>query len=104
MRSCHLTQEQALEIAKQTLTLPTYTTALKGELQAFANAVLDQVLGEPVAEVEVRKNRILTDTLMQVTSPISDGRHKLYAPKGRAVGPSERAPGSSTDNGGKNDF
>lgn len=44
-------------------------------------AAIAQVFGEPVAEVEVRRNRILTDTLMQATSPISDGRHKLYAPK-----------------------
>lgn len=49
-------------------------------------AAIDQVLGEPVAEVEVRKNRILTDTLMQATTPIADGRHKLYAPK-RHKGP-----------------
>lgn len=51
MRSYHLAQEQALEIAKQTLTLPTYTNALKSELQAYVNAALDKVLGGPVAEV-----------------------------------------------------
>lgn len=74
----HITPEQTLRIWEDTI------RNLKGDeniYQAFANAVLDEVLGEPVAEVEVRKNRILTETLMQVTTPIADGRHKLYTPK-----------------------
>jgi 5-hydroxyisourate hydrolase-like protein (transthyretin family) len=75
MKGYHLTQEQVRDIGER--------LRIKGELTTtnLVNAVLDQVLGEPVAEVEVRKNRILTDTLMQATTPISDGRHKLYAPK-----------------------
>lgn len=47
----HLTQEQALEIAKQTLNQRTLNFALKSELQAYVNAALDKVLGEPVGEV-----------------------------------------------------
>lgn len=79
----HITQEQASEIAKQTLTLPTYTNALKSELQAFANAVLDQVLGEPfgiwhVGETEDESDFYLYEDAGDVSC---DKCIKLYAPK-----------------------
>ena len=82
MKSYHLTQEQASEIAKQTLTLPTYTNALKGELQAFANAVLDQVLGEPVGEFIEASDEESFGTvawLLCNSEPLKTG-DKLYAP------------------------
>lgn len=90
MQNYHLTPEQAFEMACDLdlagLDITVWENGYvefetKKALQSFANAVLDRVLGGPVAEVEVRKNRILTDTLMQATTPISDGRRKLYAPK-----------------------
>lgn len=53
MKSYHLTQEQALEIAKlkgveQMFSDDVYL-ATASEITALVNAVLDQVLGEPVA-------------------------------------------------------
>jgi len=86
----HITPEEALEIAKKLQSQGFMITVSEEdfvdfhdaeELAAFANAALDEVLGEPVGEVEVRKQRILVDTFQQVTTPIADGRHKLYAPK-----------------------
>jgi len=73
----HITPEQAEEIWSEIES----NRGFSADLASFANAVLDEVLGEPVGEVEVRKQRILVDTFQQVTTPIADGRHKLYAPK-----------------------
>jgi len=75
--SYHITPEQAEEIWSEIES----NRGFSADLASFANAVLDEVLGEPVGEVEVRKQRILVDTFQQVTTPIADGRHKLYAPK-----------------------
>lgn len=80
MKSYHLTQEQI----SQLLEAKGYhgeSFKLVPKITDIVNAALTQVLGEPVGEVEVRKQRVLLDTFQQVTSPIQDGRHKLYAPK-----------------------
>jgi aconitase B len=73
----HITPEQALELLKNL----DGNLSVAEKIHALVNAALDKVLGEPVGEVEVRKQRILVDTFQQVTTPIADGRHKLYAPK-----------------------
>ena len=79
----HLTREAVRKLAIEAgFTMGRHDSpAFLDMLNALVNAALDKVLGEPVGEVEVRKQRILVDTFQQVTSPIADGRHKLYAQK-----------------------
>lgn len=86
----HITQEQALEIAKQTLNQRTLSFALKSELQSYVNAALDKVLGEPVGEIVFHgpPMRCQTTTIPAIKTvsmfenwdkqPIGT---KLYAPK-----------------------
>lgn len=88
MKSYHLTQEQVLEIASNleldgrdiTVWTDGYVEfETKTALQLFANAVLDQVLGEPVAEVIGQKIHSL-DWDYEHIKNLRVGT-KLYAPK-----------------------
>jgi len=84
----HLTQEQAEAIAKdvesKSLTpLALVRIASPRELQALANAALDKVLGEPVAEVRMRNAEWFGYiTLNSVAKHKLECGDKLYAPKG----------------------
>lgn len=80
MKSYHLSKEQVFEIAMQISTNLVIRNDQE-DLQEFANAVLDQVLGEPVAEVVNLNDQ-------PIGAPFfDDGKwslkvgQKLYAPK-----------------------
>lgn len=92
MKSYHLTQEQALEIASKLeldgCDITTWENGYiefetKTALQSFANAVLDQVLGEPfgiwhAGETEDESDFYLYEDAGDVSC---DKCIKLYAPK-----------------------
>lgn len=92
MKSYHLTQEQVLEIASNleldgrdiTVWTDGYVEfETKEALQLFVNAVLDQVLGEPVSEV-VRNDSgqiFMTDGEGNSFDMSKNVGTKLYAPK-----------------------
>lgn len=92
-RDYHLTPEQALEIASN-LELDGCDITVwengyvefenKESLQAFANAVLEQVLGEPVAWAENgRENNVIADLVKQTNKNdwVKPYTVALYAPK-----------------------
>lgn len=72
MKSYHLSKEQVFEIAMQISTNLIIRNDQE-DLQEFANAVLDQVLGEPVGIISQYKESICYVELPEGT--------KLYAPK-----------------------
>lgn len=88
MKSYHLTQEQALEIARSAGLSPIMQglsdSVAKPLLKDFANAVLDQVLGEPVAWAEKgRENNVIADLMKQTNKNdwVKPYTVALYAPK-----------------------
>jgi hypothetical protein len=95
MKSYHLTPEQAYRIAlmldKEGFNITTYPNgyieAFGGrEFQAFANAVLDEVLGEPVAWAEAgRENNVIANLVKQTNKNdwVRPYTVALYAPKER---------------------
>lgn len=90
MKSYHLTQEQALEIASNLELAELDITVwidghlefeTKAALQAFANAVLDQVLGEPVGVTGEMPGTSGSFTMAAFKSVDVPNNTKLYTPK-----------------------
>ena len=75
--SYHITQEQAAQIAVENFNCSAILHIPSKVLQAYANAVLDKVLGEPVGETQ--SNDGLSYALFENAS-LPAGT-KLYAPK-----------------------
>jgi len=89
----HITQEQALEIASNLelagLDITVWTDGYvefetKTALQSFANAVLDQVLGEPVGEAVEMPATNGGFTMATFNGNDIPAGTKLYAPNGLA--------------------